>query len=342
MIAHVDMDCFFCACEVKHNPEFAGKPVIVGSTGSRGVVSTANYEARQFNVFSATPISIARHRCPDGIFLPVDYGLYSQESKRVMGILEDIADDMQQVSVDEAYLDISRFIKTFNSLEDAAQAIKDRIYERTKLTCSIGISHSKVAAKIASDYRKPGGITIVRDMKEFLAPLPIGKIPGIGKVSKQRYQSLGILTIGDLAKKDRFWVIDNLGKAGVHFQDLAWGIDHSHLERRTTKSHSREHTLQQDTADTDGLLKVLISLAERVHKDTQQSFRVISIKIRYNDFTTITRDRSLSAPIRSLPLLTETARALFLENYEQKPVRLIGVKVSNLCREVQSTLDSFR
>ncbi|MFO7711542.1 MAG: DNA polymerase IV [Candidatus Woesearchaeota archaeon] len=341
MIAHVDMDCFFCACEIKRNPELSGKPVIVGSTGSRGVVSTANYEARKSGVFSATPISIARQKCPEATFLPVDHEFYKQQSLEVMNILDSISDSMQQVSVDEAFLDITSFIREFSDLEEAGKAIQDMIRKKTGLNCSIGISESKTVSKIASDYKKPSGITIVRDMQEFLAPLPIEKIPGIGKVSKARYNSLGIYNIKDLAQKNRFWVIDKLGNSGIHFQDLAWGIDHSIFSKRVTKSHSREKTMQEDLKETDELLSILMRLSERVHSDTRKSFRVISIKIRYNDFTTITRDRSLTAPTRALPVLKDKVKALFLENYNEQPVRLLGVKISDLCKDVQSTLHDF-
>lgn len=342
MIAHVDMDCFFCACEVKRNPELAGRPVIVGSTGSRGVVSTANYEARRFGVFSATPISIARSRCPEGVFLPVDLVLYREESRKVMDVLCSISDDMQQVSVDEAYLNIGSFIKGFDTLEEAGEAIQKMVDEQTGLSCSIGISESKVASKIASDFKKPAGITIIREIREFLAPLAIEKIPGIGKVSKGYYNSLGIKTVGDLAEKDRFWVIDKLGRSGVHFQNISWGIDNSGFTRRVAKSHSREKTMQEDLEESGQMLDILERLSKKVHEDTIRSFRVISIKIRYNDFTTITRDRSLPAPTRSLDILQDRVRELFSENYEEKPVRLLGVKVSDLCHDVQATLDRFR
>lgn len=345
VIAHIDMDCFFCSCEIKRDPSLAGKPVIVGSTGNRGVVSAANYEARGFGVFSATPISRARELCPDGVFLPVDFRLYRKESRAIMEIFADLADDMQQVSVDEAYLELTGFSRGFNTLEDMAAHIQQRVTSESGLTCSVGIAESRIVAKIASDYRKPAGITVVRDAKGFLAPLPITKIPGIGKVSSRQYYARGIKTIGDLSRYSRFQILEMFGKHSVQYYDLALGEDRSGIVHRDcVKSVSRERTFPEDNNDRQALKQKLEELCHMVHKDLKgQGFRTVSIKLRNSDFSTMTRDRSLGRTSYSAEDILWSAGSLFEENYMGTDIRLIGVRVSNLSAEtsVQKTLLSY-
>lgn len=348
IIAHIDMDCFFCACEEKRNPELKGKPVIVGGTSERGVVSAANYEARAFGVYSATPLKKAKKLCPKGIFLAVDGKLYREESKRIMEAFYEIADDMQQVSVDEAYLALDNYSKNFPSLQEMAEHIQNTIKEKTSLTCSIGISESRIVSKIASDYKKPAGITIVNKMQNFLEPLPIEKIPGIGKVTKELYHSNDINTIGDLAKLDNFTVLELFGKQGIEYQKVALGLDRSGITHRdSVKSISREDTFLHDYYDPIILEKKLFELSRQVHNDLLSSFmtyRTVSIKLRYADFTTITRDITLRAPINSLEEIRKNTIELFRKAYNQKnPVRLLGVKLSNLDsdEEIQLTLRDY-
>lgn len=339
------MDCFFCACEVKKDQTLAGKPVIVGGTGNRGVVSAANYEARAFGVFSATPIGKARTLCPNGVFLPVDFGLYRMESRRIMEIFAEIADDMQQVSVDEAYLELTSFSKGFKNIEEMAEYIHRRVKDESDLTCSIGIAESKVVAKIASDFKKPAGITIVRNPRSFLAPLAITKIPGIGKVSSRQYYAKGVKTIGDLTKFSRFQMIDNFGMHSVRYHDVALGLDSSGVtHRQGVKSVSRERTFAEDNNDRQALKEKLAALSIMVHKDLKgKGFRTVSIKLRNSDFSTITRDRSLGRISHSIDDINYISDLLFEENYQDTDIRLIGVKVSNLSssRTVQTTLLSY-
>lgn len=346
IIAHVDMDCFFCACEEKKNPSLKSKPVIVGSTGTRGVVSTSNYEAREFGVYSATPISIARKLCPNGIFLPVDYYYYREESYKIMLTLKDIGDDFLQVSVDEAYIDVTTLANTFGNLDLLGKFIQKKVYKKTKLTCSVGIANSRKVAKIASDFKKPNGVTVVENAKEFLSPLDIKKIPGVGKKSVDYYRKNGINTIGDLAKLDTFKIIDLFGKHGIEFQKLALGEDRSKIEHIIKeKSSSREHTFTDDEYDRKNIKQELLKLSKRVHEDLRnRTFKTVSLKLRYSDFTTITRDFSFSGIGKELYHITEPILTLFEEYYDFRiGVRLVGVKVSRLSnrKEIQTRLDEF-
>ena len=343
IIGHIDMDCFFCACELKKNPTLKGKPVIVGSTGDRGVVSTANYEAREYGVFSATPISIARERCPNGIYLPVDFELYKKESKQIMDTLTRFSNFVLQVSVDEAYLDLTEFSKEFESLEKMAEYIKNTIYSETELTCSMGISESRIVSKIASDFRKPGGITIVRDMKEFLAELPIGKIPGIGKKSEEMYLNSGVETIGDLCNKKNSYLYEKFGSQSIFYKKLAEGLDKTKLEKREgRKSISRETTLSKNTGNVIVLERELDKICGQVFIDLNKGFfKTVSIKIRYNDFTTLTRDKALITYQNSLKTIKDCAFELFRKNIGGRPVRLLGVKLGNIVEKNQKTLEKF-
>lgn len=345
VIAHVDMDCFYCSCEVKKNPSLKGKPVIVGSTGDRGVVSAANYEARAFGVYSATAIGTARRLCPKGVFLGGDMEYYHEQSQMVMEIFKEIAEDMQQVSVDEAFLNLTGYSKKFDSLEEMGEHIKQMVYDRVGLTCSIGISESRKVAKIASDYNKPNGVTVVHNMKEFLEPLGVEKIPGIGKKSKYAYYRLGINTIGDLAKFDRFKLMDNFGMYGVNHQKLALGQDFGGIIHGGYRdSFSRETTFKVDVADKSVLENEIEKISEVIFQDSMGvEFKTISIKLRYSDFTTITRDRSLKVPMSDLGIIISTAKDLFRNVYAGETIRLIGVKISGLyfSDDIQTKVPDF-
>jgi DNA polymerase IV (DinB-like DNA polymerase) len=337
---------FFCACEVKRNSELKGKCVIVGSTSNRGVVSASSYEARKFGVFSAMPIVKAKELCPNGIYLPVDKKFYYDESKKIMSIFEDISDDYEQVSVDEAYLDLTNLSSKFNSLEELGNYVKALVFEKTGLTCSIGISNSRRVSKIASDFNKPNGVTIVSDAKEFLSNLDIKKIPGIGKVSLSKYYDNEIYKIGDLAKLDKFKVLDLFGMHGIEFQNIALGLDFSGLSKKdVSKSFSREDTYEMDISDVDILKETLISVSRRVYQDLGSIyFQTISIKIKYSDFKSITRDITLKTPSNDSRIIMDNALMLFDSCYElNRKVRLLGVKVSKLSsiNDEQMTLNEF-
>jgi nucleotidyltransferase/DNA polymerase involved in DNA repair len=365
IIAHIDMDCFYCSCELKRNSKLKGKPVMVGGTEGRGVVSAANYEARKFGVFSATAVAKAKKLCPEGIFIYPDRKYYVQESKQIMKVFAEFTDLISQVSIDEAYLNLTKYSKKFDNLKNMAKKIQDAVVKNTQLTCSIGVAESRIVAKIASDYKKPAGITIVDDQKEFLAPLVIEKIPGIGKVAKEHYNNNGIYKIGDLAKLDKFEVLEKFGKHGIQFYNVAKGLDFSQIKvRKSVKSISREDTFRKDLFNSNHIRDKIIALSLRVHKDLKKrEFKTVSIKIKYSDFSVITRDFTVRVPTSSLHIIEENALKLFnnvieeekaKENDEKikrmfennlmlKPIRLIGVKLSNLSRnkDKQMTLDKY-
>ncbi len=341
-IAHVDMDCFYCACEESRDHSLKGKPVIVGATGDRGVVSAANYEARKYGVFSATPISKARRLCPDGIYLAPDWQLYDTLSHKVMRVLLRFSKEIVQVSIDEAYLEIS----ADNDAYETALKIQKAVLAQTGLSCSIGIASSKMIAKIATDFKKPHGITLVQDPVDFLSPLAIEKIPGIGKVSKNYYHQCGIHTIGDLIAMDRFKVIDSFGMYGVRLQQIAKGEIIELLQQYgPQKSVSRERTFYSDVSEQDLLHKTLTEICKEVHEDLDiAEFKTVSLKLRYADFTTITREISLHGHTHSLAMITRCVQELFSNHMDpQKSIRLLGVKLSNLLYEnaQQTSLEAF-
>lgn len=345
LIAHVDMDCFFVACEIKRNPSLEGKPVIVGAAENRGVVCSASYEARKFGIHSAMPSVKAQKLCPQGIFLPVNHKYYYEESKQVMKYLRRLADDMEQVSVDEAYLNVTNFAAQFKTPEEMGKWIQLYIKERTQLPCSLGIAHCRTVAKIGTDYAKPAGVKFVADAPAFLAPLAIEKFPGIGKVSKLYYHEKGVHTIGDLARMNRFVVLEKFGHYGVHFQQIALGeVTYGLYHRTSQKSTSREHTFPQDIKDIETLLEILDDLCEQVHDDLENyAFKTVSIKLRDDHFNTITRDYTLKMSSRSLYELKLQARKLLIDNYSGTPVRLLGVKLGKLLPQdgVQMQLSKY-
>lgn len=346
IIAHVDMDCFFCACEQKRNPSIKGKPVIVGGNSRRGVVSAANYEVRKFGVHSAMPISKALRFCPNVINLPVDYAYYKSESNQIMNILRQVSDDFLQASIDEAYIDLTSFARQFKSLKLLGEWLKSVVYDKTSLTCSIGISHCSTTSKIASDFNKPFGVTVVENQAEFLKSLAIGKMPGIGKVSRIKYMELGLKTLGDLANADRFFILDHFGMCGIKFQQIVQGIHRSAIAREIKQqSISKEHTFSEDTDDESALLIAIDSMCQAIYRRlNNRYFKTISLKIRYHDFRTITRDLSLQTMRATLTSLRKIVKDFFLKAYDGDiPLRLIGVKLTNIVTgsHKQTTLAAF-
>ncbi len=344
ILAHVDMDCFFVACEEKKDPSLKGKPVMVGATGKRGVVSAANYEARKFGVFSATPISIARKRCPNGIFLPGDYSYYREQSQTIMSILHRFSDDMQQVSVDEAYLDITSFSRRYETLEQTARILRSLVVFQTNLSCSVGIAKSKTLAKIGSELNKPAGTAVLVNPEQILQPLPIETFPGVGKKSKQYFHNKGVLTIGDLMKMNRFRVLRYFGMYGVRLQQIALGEITSRIRQRgAAKSVSRERTFFEDVTSKEAQ-KFLGKVCKKVYKDLgRRACKTISIKVRYHDFSTITRDYTLQTATTELEDIKKVTNELFITHVKEKPVRLVGVKLSKLTPDPgrQSVIQEF-
>jgi DNA polymerase IV (DinB-like DNA polymerase) len=350
VIFHIDMDHFFTAVEEREHPEYKGKPVIVGANPKegkgRGVVSTCNYEARKFGVRSGMPISKAWKLCPEAIYLPVNYELYVRVSNEIMDTLRKYSDKFEQWGIDEAFLDVTSKVKDYAEAETLARLIKKEIYEREKLTCSIGIGPNKLVAKIASDFQKPDGLTIVRENKteSFLAPLPVRRLLWVGRKTEQKLETLGVKTIGDLARYDPTVLAENFGVMGTQIYLMAHGIDKSEVEERgEIKSISREVTFEEDTSDFNLIMNTLDKLSEEVCNDVLRQnlyFKTVTIKVRYENFETHTHSRTLPLITNRLQDLRKTAKEL-IQNYLRldRKVRLIGLRVSNFAStEKQKTL----
>ena len=341
IILHVDMDAFFAAIEQHDNPKLRTKPVVIGANPKggrgRGVVSTCSYEARKFGIHSAMPISIAYKKCPQAVFLPVDMNKYASVSDEVYRIFYDFTPVIEPVSIDEAFLDMTASYHIFGSARQAAIMIKSRVKKETGLTASIGIGPNKMVAKIASDLDKPDGLVEVNkeQLLDFLWPLNIDKIWGLGKKTKEVMDEFGISTIGDLAKKKPEQLSDILGKNGIYFWQLAHGIDDREVESDTeTKSISNEVTFDKDTSDMKKIESVLVFLCEKVsHRLRKDDFkgRTITLKIRLQDFHTFTRAVTLSRATNFVDVIYKEIKKLYLGfDKKNKKVRLLGVKVSNL------------
>jgi DNA polymerase IV (DinB-like DNA polymerase) len=340
-ILHVDLDAFFPSVEVREHPELKGKPVIVGAepkggTG-RGVVSSASYEARKFGVRSAMPISRAWKLCPVGIYLRPHFDLYIPASNCIMQILRSHADKFEQGGIDEAYLDISSRVKDFDEAADFAKRLMEEVLEKEHLTCSVGVAPNKMVAKIASDYRKPYGLTTVKpeDVKGFLFPLEVRKIPGIGPKTEKALLEQRIETIKDLASVRPEMLTRLFGAWGSRLREFANGIDAREvMEEYETKSIGRDTTFERDMDDEKQILRVLDELAEEVHAEITENgfkFKTITVRIRYEHFDTHTSSKSLPFPTNDLDILRNNAKRLiapFLKR--RKKVRLIGVRVSSL------------
>lgn len=344
------MDHFFTAIEEREHPEYKGKPVIVGANPKegkgRGVVSTCNYEARKFGVRSSMPISKAWKLCAEAIYLPVNYELYINVSSKIMDILRKYADKFEQWGIDEAFLDVTSKVKDYPEAEALARQIKKEIYEKERLTCSIGIGPNKLVAKIASDFKKPDGLTIVKEneAQRFLAPLPVRKLLWVGRKTEQKLKTLGIKTIGDLAHYDPTVLTDTFGVMGTQIYLMANGIDESEVEERSEiKSISRERTFEEDTSDFNFIMNALDMLSEEVCNDALQQnlyFKTITVKVRYDNFETHIHSKTLPLITNRLRDLKKTAREL-IQNYltSNRKIRLVGLRVSNFAStEKQKTL----
>lgn len=350
---HVDMDSFYSSVEVRERPELRGLPVVVGSDPKggkgRGVVSTCSYEARKFGIHSAMPISRAYRLCPEAVYLPVNMPLYKETSDRIMEVLRMFADRFQQVSVDEAYLDMGDSIEDYLSATLLARKIKSEILRRQRLTCSVGIAPNKVIAKIASDMNKPDGLTIVRpeEVESFLCPLCVSKIPGIGKKTEPLLKEIGIETVGQLATADVQFLISRFGKYGIVMHQLANGIDLREVrEREEVKSISTEDTFDEDISDPAAVKSVFCELAAKVHADLSRKrfrFRTVNIRVRFDDFRTYTRAHTLHAATTDRESIIKVAIELMEEFIGRGRFRLLGVGVSNLDKidEKQTFLSDF-
>lgn len=341
VILHVDLDAFFPSVEVREHPELKGKPVVVGAdpkggTG-RGVVSSASYEARKFGIRSAMPISKAWRLCPDCVYLRPHFELYVPASNSIMKILKSHADKFEQGGIDEAYLDISSKVKDFDEAGGFAKRLMEEVLEKERLTCSVGVGPNKLVAKIASDFKKPYGLTVVKeeDAKTFLFPLAVGKIPGVGAKTERALKELNIITISDLASAKPEMLTRLFGVLGNRLHDSANGIDNTEvIEEYKTKSIGRDTTFETDMDDEAQIFQVLDELSEEVHADVIANgfkFKTITVRVRYEDFDTHTRSKSLLFATNDLDILRNNAKRLiapFLRG--NRKIRLIGVRTSSL------------
>jgi DNA polymerase IV (DinB-like DNA polymerase) len=340
-ILHVDLDAFFPAVEVREHPELKGKSVIVGADPKggkgRGVVSSASYEARKYGIRSAMPISLAWKLCPEGIYLLPHFDLYIKASNSIIKILKSHADKFEQGGIDEAYLDVSSQVENFDDAVRLAKNLMQEVLDKEKLTCSIGVGPNKMLAKIGSDYRKPYGLTAIKeeDAKGFLFPLKVRKMPGVGPKTEGRLKEVKIETIDDLARASPVMLTRLFGVWGARLHEFANGIDHSEVvEEYETKSVGRDTTFEEDVDEEELIKRILDKLAEEVHEDVianRLKFKTITVKVRYQYFDTHTRAKSLSFPTNDLVILKNNALRLISPLLRRnRKVRLIGIRVSNL------------
>ena len=341
-IVHVDMDAFYAAVEALDNPELKNQPVVVGGLGPRGVVATANYEARVFGVHSAMPMGRARRLCPHARYIRPRMSRYKEISARIFSVFRDFTPIVEGLSLDEAFLDVTSSLKLFGGLEEIGLQVKQEIFRKTGLTASVGIAHNKFLAKLASDAQKPDGLVYVRPGEEFrfLDPMPVSRLWGIGKRTAPKLTALGILTIGQLRRSDVSILRPVFGNRTEHFHRLARGEDEREVQpSRPDKSISHEVTFDTDLMDRRELLAELLRQSEKVSRRLRAQELMAStvvVKIRDAGFRTVTRSRSMRACSNSTRTLYRMARALFVswrDKHRTTPVRLIGMGVTGLEQE---------
>jgi len=339
-ILHVDMDAFYASVEQRERPQWKGHPLIVAGDGSRrGVVAAASYEARAYGIHSAMPTAQALRLCPEVIRVPPRHSLYSAVSRQIFAIFESFTPLVEPLSLDESYLDVSEHCRTSGQTAvQVAREIKRRVASETGLTATAGVAPNKFVAKVASGYRKPDGLTVVvpKRVREFLHPLPIGKMWGVGPVTRGRLEAMGIQTIGDLAGCPLDLLQERFGRAGVEFARLAQGLDDRPVvPDREPRSLSAEETFARDIESLTPLLEVLAGQAEEVFHRLERWRRqatTVVLKLRYGDFTTVTRSHTLSRPFRDAGEVEQLGARLLAEKTEagRRPVRLLGLGLAGL------------
>jgi DNA polymerase-4 len=338
------MDAFFASVEVRRRPELRGKPVVVGGGGPRGVVSSASYEARRFGVRSAMPGGQARRLCPHVVFLPPDMSAYAEASRAVMAIFADVTPLVEPLSVDEAFLDVSGALRLFGRPTVIAEHIRARVAAEQKLTCSVGVAATKFMAKLGSTRAKPDGLLVVPHGREleFLHPLPIGALWGVGERTGEALGRLGLRTVADVANAPLGMLRQALGEASAHhLHELAWARDPRRVNvTRVEKSTSAETTFDTDVADADVIRRTLLGLATRVGvrlREAGHTGRTVAIKVRLSDFRTLNRSRTLPVPTDVARDIFDTAWQLYLALSPGDRVRLVGVRVEGLTEGDQTS-----
>jgi len=335
-IVHVDMDAFYASVEQRDDPGLRGRPVVVAWKGQRSVVCAASYEARRFGVRSAMPAITAERLCPRAIFVPPDFPRYQAASRHVRSILLRHTDLVEPLSLDEAYLDVTENRTGLPTATAVAKAVRAAIREELNLTASAGVAPNKFLAKIASDWRKPDGLFVIQpgDIEAFLPPLPVGRLPGVGKVTEARLRAMGIGSVGELRSRGRDALEASFGKCGARFCELSCGIDASPVvPNRPTKSISAETTIESDVP-LDHTAELIAKLAERVwtasRKDAREA-RTIVLKLKTSEFAILTRSQTLTRPIESALELAAVAQALRtrVARLPTERYRLVGVGLSH-------------
>ena len=343
-IIHVDMDAFYASVEQLDNPELRGKPVAVGGSETRGVVSAASYEARKFGVRSALSGALAKKYCPDLIFVRPRFDRYKEVSNKIREIFHEFTDLVEPLSLDEAYLDVTQNKKGNPSASLIAKEIRARILAETGLTASAGISVNKFVAKIASDVNKPNGQKTIGpdEVEAFLEQLPIKKFYGVGKVTTERMYQLGIFTGADVKAQSLEFLEKHFGKSGTYYYYAVRGIHNSEVKpERTTKSVAAEHTFNENLSSEIYMQEQLQAIAEQLAKRLKRyelAGKTVTLKIKYSDFTLQTRSKTLPYFISDKGLIVETATELLYQERMKDSVRLLGISLSNLNNEERKTV----
>lgn len=334
-IIHADMDAFYASVEQRDHPEYQGKPVIVGGKSNRGVVAAASYEARQYGVHSAMPIMEAKRRCPQGIYVVPQISKYAEISAQIVHIFADFSPRIETLALDEAFLDVTGMELLYGDVMHIARQIKSRVYAELGLIVSVGVAVNKFLAKLASAHRKPDGLVIIRPGEEldFLAPLPISRLWGVGKVTEKKLKLLQVDSVGKLRQIDPYTLERTLGKAAIELYNLAWGRDERPvIPDREAKSIGNEDTFETDIEQPDEIRTKLLDLAERVGWRVRKeglAGKTITLKVRFSSFRTITRSVTLQGPVSLDEVIYEIALQLMDKIIIKEGIRLLGVSVSN-------------
>jgi DNA polymerase IV len=344
-VLHVDMDAFYASVSLLEHPELRGQPVIVGGNGTRGVVLSATYEARTYGVHAAMPMSQARRMCPDATILPPDFEAYQEASRGVMALFADVTPLVEPLSLDEAFLDVSGATRRLGSPGRIGQLIRDRVSDEQQITCSVGVAASKFVAKLASSMAKPDGLIVVppEGVVSFLHPLPVGALWGVGEKTEETLHRLGLRTVGDIAHIPRDTLLRAVGQAtGAHLHELSWGRDPRPVVPAVEeRSIGHEETFARDVDDPEVVRRTLLKLAERAAarlRSHDQVARTVSIKVRFADFTTITRAKTLRDATDVGREVYETAKGLYdALGLQRARLRLVGVRLEGLVDADQAT-----
>ncbi|HYN29580.1 MAG TPA: DNA polymerase IV [Dermatophilaceae bacterium] len=337
-VLHVDLDAFFASASLLSRPELVGTPVIVGGRGSRGVVLSATYEARRFGVTSAMPMGRARRLCPGAIVLPPEHALYARLSDAVLEVFRSVSPVVEPVSLDEAFLDVSGALRRLGSPALIGALIRDTVTDETGLTCSVGVAPTKFVAKLASGLAKPDGMVVVpgEEVVAFVQQLPVGALWGVGERTEEALTRLGLRTVADLAHTPVTTLVRALGEAtGSHLHDLAWGRDPRPVEReQRERSIGADETFDVDVDDPVVVHRQLLKLSDRTAarmRAAGMTGRTVTVKVRFADFTTITRSRTLREPTDTSRVIYDTVRRLYdALGLQRARVRLVGVRLEKL------------